>query len=60
LPERLIVGTGAYGRMKPDRDSLRRLEERGVEVEAMPTGDAVKRYNELEQGRVAAALHLTC
>jgi hypothetical protein len=60
LPERLLVGTGAYGRMHPDRKALRELEERGVAVEALPTGEAVVRYGELDPGRTAAALHLTC
>lgn len=60
LPERLVVGTGAYRRMKPDPRTIEKLEERGIEVEAMPTADAVRRYNELDPGRAAAALHLTC
>ena len=60
LPERLIVGTGAYGRMKPDPGALDQLEQRGIQVEVLPTGEAVKRYNALDPGRAAAALHLTC
>ena len=60
LPARLIVGTGAYGRLKPDPGTVAELRERGVEVEAMPTAEAVARYNELDPARVAAALHLTC
>jgi hypothetical protein len=60
LPERLIVGTGAYGRMHPDPHALEELRERGVEVEALPTDEAVRRYEELDPRRTAAALHLTC
>jgi hypothetical protein len=60
LPERLVVGTGAHGCMIPDPDALDRLRARGVEVEALPTGDAVRRYGELDPARAAAALHLTC
>ena len=60
LPERLVVGTGADGRMTPDADVVERLRERGVEVEALPTGDAVRRYAELDPERTAAALPLTC
>jgi hypothetical protein len=60
LPERLIVGTGAYGRMKPDPRTLEQLAARGVDVEAMPTAEAVERYNQLDSARAAAALHLTC
>jgi hypothetical protein len=60
LPERLIVGTGAYGRLKPDPKTLERLAQRGVEIEALPTADAIARYNSLDPARTAAALHLTC
>jgi hypothetical protein len=60
LPERLVVGTGAYGRMKPDPKALGELQKRGVAVEALPTDEAVRRYRELDPARTAAALHLTC
>ena len=60
LPERLVVGTGAYGQMRPDPGTMSELRERGVEVEALPTAEAVRRYNELDPRRTAAALHLTC
>jgi hypothetical protein len=60
LPERLIVGTGAYARMRPDPRTLERLRERDVEVESLPTPDAIERFGELDPSRTAAALHLTC
>ena len=60
LPERLIVGTGAEGRMRPDDSMIDALAARGVEVEAMPTGEAVRRFAGLDAERTAAALHLTC
>jgi hypothetical protein len=60
LPERLVVGTGAYGRMRPEPEALDELRQRGVQVEALPTAEAVRRYGELDPSRTAAALHLTC
>ena len=60
LPERLVVGTGAYGQMRPDSEAVEELRQRGVEVEALPTDEAVRRYGELDPRRAAAALHLTC
>jgi hypothetical protein len=60
LPERLIVGTGAYAQMRPEPETLNELRQRGVEVEALPTEEAVRRYGELDPRRTAAALHLTC
>jgi hypothetical protein len=60
LPERLVIGTGAYGRMRPDPKTIDRLRAREVAVESLPTAEAVRRYGELDAGRTAAALHLTC
>jgi hypothetical protein len=60
LPSRLVLGTGAYGRMHPDPQALEELRERGIEVEALPTEQAVRRYGELDAAHAAAALHLTC
>jgi hypothetical protein len=63
LPERLIVGCGYAGRLEPDPSVVEALARRGVKVEALPTGEAVDRFQELEArdpSVVAAALHLTC
>jgi hypothetical protein len=60
LPPHLVVGTGAYGQMRPDPDAVEQLREREVQVEALPTPDAVRRYSELDPRSTAAALHLTC
>jgi hypothetical protein len=60
LPQRLIIGTGAYGRMIPDPKTVENLRERGVEIEVLPTDDAVRRYGALNPAATAAALHLTC
>jgi hypothetical protein len=60
LPERLLIGSGAYGRMKPSSTALEALERRGIDVEVLETAEAVKRYRRLDPRRTAAALHLTC
>jgi hypothetical protein len=60
LPERLVLGCGADGRLRPDPAVIDALERRGVAVEALPTEEAVRRYNELDERTTAAALHLTC
>jgi hypothetical protein len=60
LPERLIVGCGAQGQLRPHPAVIDALRERGVEVEALHTGEAVRRYGESDERRTAAALHLTC
>jgi hypothetical protein len=60
LPERLILGTGANGQLRPDPAALEQLREREIEVESLPTPDAVERFGQLDPARTAAALHLTC
>jgi hypothetical protein len=63
LPAHLVVGCGAHGRLHPDPGVAEALARRGVEMEALPTAEAVRRYGELEAenpAAVAAALHLTC
>jgi hypothetical protein len=60
LPARLIVGTGAQSQMKPDPAALAELKSRGVDVEVLPTDEAVRRYESLNPAETAAALHLTC
>ena len=60
LPEHLVVGSGAYGRMHLDPAALEDLRRRGLEVEVFETAEAVKRYGDLNPRSTAAALHLTC
>ena len=63
LPQHLIVGCGYAGRLEPSPAVIEALAERGVEVEALRTDQAVARFGELEAhnpAAVAAALHLTC
>jgi hypothetical protein len=60
LPEHLLVGTGAYGQLHPDPGTLETLRTRGIDVEVLPTAEAVERYGQLDPRKTAAALHLTC
>jgi hypothetical protein len=60
LPERLIVGCGAHGRLHPAPSVIEALERRGIEVEALPTDEAVRAYERSNPASTAAALHLTC
>ena len=60
LPHRLVIGTGANGRLHPDPVTLELLRQRGIDVESLPTDEAVRRFQELDPAATAAALHLTC
>ena len=60
-PETLIIGTGAYGRMKVLPATEEELKSRGIKVVIQETAEACKTYNRLSSSqRVVAALHLTC
>ncbi len=60
-PDVLVVGTGAYGRMKVAEEVHERLRQLGIDLIAARTAQAVEHVNELvESRRVVAALHLTC
>lgn len=57
----LIVGQGAYRRMQVPKRTAQAVEGAGMTLIALPTAEAVDRYNTFSAGsRVAAALHLTC
>ena len=60
-PQVLVVGTGANGVMTVPQETRQAIREAGIELEIVNTGEAWKRYNELQGAREAAgAFHLTC
>ena len=60
-PDLVIAGTGASGILKADPALERTLDALGIEFRALPTGAAVKLYNEQRPGKkVGAGFHLTC
>lgn len=57
----LVVGQGAYGRMRVTPETQQALQAADIELIAQPTEEACRTYNHLrEQRTVTAALHLTC
>ena len=60
-PQVLIVGQGAYGRMRVTSETQQALQAADIQLIAQPTEQACRTYNHLRgQRTVAAALHLTC
>lgn len=57
---RLVVGTGASGRLPIMPDTWSEARARGVEIVAVPTGEACERLRSVEPGDVYAILHVTC
>lgn len=59
-PEILIIGKGDSGVMEVPGTVIIELRERGIDVIAATTPEAVRIYNQTEGKRKIAALHLTC
>jgi hypothetical protein len=60
-PEVLVVGQGAYGRMKITNGAQDVLQGAGIKLLARNTQDACETYNQIRADqKAAAALHLTC
>lgn len=60
-PQVLVIGQGAYGRMQVPKEIYKVVKERGIEVFSLPTGEACKKFNQINPEKPkAAALHLTC
>jgi hypothetical protein len=63
-PEILVVGTGYSGLMRLSDGLREELGKLGIEIEALPSGKAVERFNnlveKLGEQKVALAIHLTC
>jgi len=59
--EVVIIGCGASGILSVPNDTRKWLEGQGVRLYALPTREAIERYNEMAgSGKVIAGLHLTC
>jgi hypothetical protein len=60
-PELVIIGSGTVGNLRVRPEALKRLQDEGIEVVAYRTNKACQTYREMrQQGRVAAAFHITC
>ncbi len=61
-PAVLVIGTGYFGRMTIPAETFADLRDRGMQVLAALTKEAVEEFNRLQRqhARVVAALHLTC
>ena len=57
--EILIIGLGESSVAKIEPDAEEWLKEKGIELIAQDTGDAIKTYNETK-GKKSALMHLTC
>jgi hypothetical protein len=56
---RLVIGTGAYGRMPVMDDVKREAKDRGVKLIVLPTAEAIKVMHKHPK-KTNAVLHVTC
>lgn len=61
-PTVIVIGCGAQGVMRVSDEVRRVVDEKKIRLEALDTGEAVGRFNELAAGgeEIAAGFHLTC
>jgi hypothetical protein len=57
--ERLIVGSGQYGRVELSEEADHYFKEKGCSVELHPTPEAIQVWNQAE-GKTIAMFHVTC
>jgi hypothetical protein len=57
---RLVVGTGASGRLPIMPLVWEQARIRGVELIALPTAEACRLLASIDEGEVSAILHVTC
>jgi hypothetical protein len=57
---RLVIGTGASGRLPVTDDVFRAAEARGITILACPTSEACQALADLPDTDVCAILHVTC
>jgi hypothetical protein len=57
--EQVIVGTGQHGVLKLSDEAEAYFKDHGCSVQALPTPDAVKAWNNAE-GKTIAMYHVTC
>ena len=58
--KRLIVGTGAYGKLPIMPEVADEAERRGVELVTVPTDEACRLIADCPDAEVNAILHITC
>ena len=57
----VVLSTGVLQRLRVHPETLALLEDKGIRVHVLPTGEAVATYNLLrETDRVGALIHSTC
>lgn len=58
--EQLIIGTGVYGSLPVMQEVYDEAHNRGVEIVAVPTGEACVMLQGKEAKTINAILHVTC
>ena len=60
-PEVIVAGTGVSGLMKPEKQLVKLLNQKGIKFISQPNKEAIEAYNNLlSKIRVGACFHLTC
>lgn len=59
--EEIVLSQGMWKRLEVSPQTLKLLQDLGLPVHVLPTGEAVRRYNELRETKpVGGVFHSTC
>ena len=59
-PEIIIIGTGQSGCVEIEEKAKQLAKEKNIELITEITPIAIKKFNELKDKKIAAAIHVTC
>jgi hypothetical protein len=59
VPVRIIFGTGQSGLLGLSDEATAYFQQKGCQVELLPTGEAIQAWNQAE-GAVVGVFHVTC
>ena len=59
-PDLLIIGTGSSGLIEVKEGTKKILKQNNIEFVSVKTEEACRIFNEKSNGKIIAALHLTC
>ncbi|UCH65507.1 MAG: hypothetical protein JSW63_13030 [Ignavibacterium sp.] len=57
--QKLLIGSGQYGMVRLSDEAANFFSRKSCEVDLIPTGSAIKEWNE-EKGSVIGLFHITC
>ena len=59
-PQKVIIGTGKFSKMKVPKNLIEELKRKAINIEIYKTDKAIHKYNNSNKEETICALHLSC